>query len=103
MDVGANRVQLRGKVSRVSPLKYTPFGTAICEFTIATRQEYLDKKSVGYFDVILIGKVAEERQTELRTGKQVVVGGALWSRSFRDRKGNKVCETKVIANSIEGD
>ncbi len=105
MDLNAesapNRVCLTGKVSRMGRLKYTPSGTAVCDFTVAVPQIYFDKLSVGYFEMMMTGKSAEDKVDQLRIGKKVKLTGSLWARTFRDRQGRFVNETKVLVDKIE--
>jgi len=97
-----NEVVLTGKVSRLGQLKYTPAGSAITEITLAATQEYFKKSTMGHFDIVLLGDLAEEKK-RLRIGTRITVKGNLWSRKYTDRRGNKVVETKVIANTLIGE
>jgi single-strand DNA-binding protein len=96
-----NRVQVTGKVSRTSGLKYTPAGVAICDFTVAVVQRYFDKSSVGYFEAMVTGEIAENLFGQLKIGKTLTLSGSLWSRTFKDRNGRKVNETKILVDSME--
>ncbi len=96
-----NRVYLHGKVSRKGALKYTPSGVAVCDFTFAVPQTYFDKASTGYFEVQVLGKSAEDNAADLKIGKRLRLTGSLWARSFKDRQGRTVNETKVLADVIE--
>jgi single-stranded DNA-binding protein len=94
---------INGKVSRLGKLSYTPGGIAVLEITLAAPQLSFDKESVGYFEVLICGNLAEGVGPKLRVGQRVQLAGALWSRTFKDRQSNRVNETKIIAHSIEGD
>ena len=102
-DGALNRVRLKGKVSRRGTLKYTPLGTAVYDFTLAVPQRYFDKDSVGYVEIIITGKFAEEGKDLVRVGQVITLDGALWARSFRNRQGVKVSETKVLIDSMGGE
>lgn len=95
-----NTVNLTGKVSRTQGLRYTPSGTPLWEFILAVNQQAFDKKSVGYFEVQVMGSLAEELQGKIRIGKKLTVSGALWMRNYKNRNGLNVSETKVVAESI---
>ncbi len=97
-----NRVELTGKVARVGALKYTPSGIPVADFTVAVTQRQLDRDSVGYFEALLFGDLAEEAHPALRIGRTLKLEGSLWSRAFRNSKGIKVSETKIIVQSIGG-
>ncbi len=96
-----NSVLIAGRVCRTSRLRYTPQGIAVFEFMVATTQSHLGKSSVGYFDVVATGDLAEAKFCALRIGRKVSLKGGLWSRSFRDRRGQWVKETKILAESLE--
>lgn len=98
---GVNRVHLEGKITRRGSLKYTPGGTAICEFTIAVPQKCFERKSMGQLEIMMIGNTAEECAPILTVGKRLSLQGSLWTRSFMDRKGVLVKETKILAESID--
>lgn len=98
-----NEVQLAGKVSRVGRLAYTPSGIALAEFTLAVAQKTPQKNSMGYFEIVLMAALAEELAPQLKIGKQISVKGNLWGRKYKDRQGNQVSETKILASELGGD
>ncbi len=96
----ANRVQLAGKISRAGKLAYTPAGVPVLEFTLAAPQRYFGKNSMGHFEVLVVGQTAEDIARAVRIGKRVTLKGGLWTRTFRDRKGTRVTETKILADTF---
>jgi single-strand DNA-binding protein len=98
-----NRVLLKGKVSRVGKLKYTPSGIASLRFTLAVAQQLLDKESVGYIETLLFDKLAETGAQGLKIGKTISLDGHLWVRVFRNPQGIKMSETRVIVSNFELD
>jgi single-stranded DNA-binding protein len=96
-----NQVRLAGKVSRIGPLKYSPSGVPVREGLLAVNQNALGTESVGYFDLLFFGDIAEQEVESLRIGTALSIQGALWSRSYRNRKGVKVTELKIIVESFE--
>lgn len=58
---------------------------------------------MGHFEAMLSGKVAEDLGGTLRVGMSVRVTGSLWTRTYTDRKGHRMSETKVLVDSIEKD
>ena len=97
-----NSIIVFGKVSRASGLKYTPAGQAILEFTLAVPQSYFEKRTNGYFEAVLTGVLAEDRAQEVRIGKSFLVEGSLWTRTYQNRQGAKVNETKIIVSKLGG-
>jgi len=96
-----NQVVLAGKVSKIHGLKYTPAGICVGELVLAVQQAYLDKASVGYFDVVASGNLAQLKLAQLKIGSVVEVVGKLWCRSYKNRQGVLLNETKIIAEEIE--
>ena len=98
----ANVVSLKGKISRSGQLRYTPAGVAMIEFTLAVSQSCLGENTIGYFEAIASGGLAEELASQLRVGKSLALEGRLWTRSYRNRKGTQVSETKVVIDRLGG-
>jgi len=69
---------------------------------VAVPQRQFDQDSIGYFEALVFGPLAESTQPHLRIGRSLDLKGALWSRSYRNRKGIKVNEIKIIVHSIGG-
>lgn len=96
-----NQVVLAGKVSKVRDLKYTPSGTCVGELVLAVQQAHLEKPSMGYFEIVLTGDLARESLSEMKIGDFIQVSGKLWSRSYKNRQGDLVTETKVLADEVK--
>ena len=91
---------LAGKLSRVGPLKYTPSGIAVQEIVVATQQTHLETVNMGYFEVVLVGDLAEQLGKKLKVAQEIEVKGTLWNRSYKNRQGVQLKETKILANEI---
>lgn len=96
-----NQVQLSGKISRIGLLKYTPSGVPVRDGLLAVNQNALGKESVGYYDLLFFGEIAEQDVDKIRVGSSLTVVGSLWNRAYRNRKGQKISETKVIVESFK--
>jgi small subunit ribosomal protein S18 len=91
-------VRLEGKISRVGVLKYTPSGTAICDFTLAVPQRFLDKGSVGYFEAVRFSWKPSKENRMKKSDERASGGGGGGGgadrgerRSFQKRKGCRFC------------
>lgn len=98
----ANQVTLKGKISKVGSLRYTPNGKPLLEVILAVSQSFLGKNTVGYFDVVFSDDAAVEQAGTLRIGRIIQIEGQLWARRYRDRAGNMVTEKKVVVFKFEG-
>jgi single-stranded DNA-binding protein len=74
---------------------------AVREALLAVAQENLGKHSIGYHEILFWGDVAERQTDTLRIGSKVAIQGSLWSRKYRNRKGNEVTEIKVMVSHWE--
>lgn len=92
-----NRVSISGKISKVSPLRFTPTGLPLLEVIVAVPQEFLGESSIGYFDVMFTRDEALNLSKQLKIGRKVGIEGSLWSRRYKDRTGTWITERKVIA------
>jgi single-strand DNA-binding protein len=97
-----NKVQLAGKISRVGQLKYSPSGMALLEFTLAVEQEAYSKKNIGYYQIVVSDRQAEDLKGQLKIGKSVSVEGHLHQRSYTSQSGTRVEEIKVILETFGG-
>lgn len=95
-----NEVFLSGKVSQVGSLKYTPSGVPVGEVTVAVKQTHLELTNMGYFDVVLSGELAERWFSRLKIGISLEIVGQLWSRTYKNRQGVSLKETKVLASDL---
>jgi single-stranded DNA-binding protein len=93
-----NSVTLEGKVTQSGRLKYTPAGIAVLEMCIAIPQAYLEKRSVGYFTVLLTGELAESTSGKFQVGSQIKVQGSLWTRKYKNRHGTMITEFHIVAS-----
>lgn len=106
-----NRVILVGNLGKDAELRYTPGGSAVSTFSMATTEVFKDKEGqrkeqTEWHTVVLWGKQAETLNQYLIKGKQVYVEGRLQTRSWEDKntepgqKPMKHYKTEVKADRI---
>ena len=100
-----NRVMLIGNLGRDPELRYTQSGSPVANFTLATNERYTDaagerKERTEWHRVVCFGKQAEIVGEYTRKGRQVFVEGALQTREWTDREGNKRYTTEVRAQRV---
>jgi single-strand DNA-binding protein len=99
-----NKVILVGHLGKDAETKFTPGGTAVTKFTIATGRRWKDKQSgewkeeTDWHNVVLWQ--AENLANYLLKGKQVYVEGRLHTRSYDDKDGKKQYFTEVVAEDV---
>ncbi len=87
-----NRVILVGNLGRDPELRYTPQGTPVCSFTMATNERRKDKAGelqdhTTWFRVTLWGRQAETASQYLTKGRPVYIEGRLRVEEWTDRDG----------------
>jgi single-strand DNA-binding protein len=101
-----NKIIIVGYLGRDPELKYTPQGTAICDFSVATTERRKDKSGdmqevTTWFRVSLFGRQAEVASQYLTKGRQVYVEGQLSQRDWTDKDGNTRTSLEVRGNEIQ--
>ena len=102
-----NKVILVGNLGRDPEMRYTPNGTAVANFTVATSEKWKDKNSgemqerTEWHRVVVWGKLGEICGQYLSKGRQVYIEGRLQTREWQDKDGNKRYTTEVVANEMK--
>lgn len=96
-----NNVILIGRLVRDPELSYTQSQTALCKFTVAVDRQSKEEKTADFIRIVVWGKQAENCGRYLYKGKQVAVNGRIQTGSYKDKSGNTVYTTDVIANNVE--
>src|ERR1035437_6178796 len=100
-----NRVQLIGNLTRDPELRYTPSGTAVCSFSIATNRNWTTdtvekKEEVEFHRIVAWNKLAEICSQFLTKGRKVFVEGRITTRSWDAQDGTKKQTTEIIINNM---
>src|ERR1044072_5150570 len=101
-----NKIFVVGYLGRDPRLRYTPDGTPVCNFTIATTKRKKDKSGefqdhTTWFRVNLWRRQAEVASQYLSKGKQVYVEGRLSQSEYQDRDGNTRTSLEISATDIQ--
>ena len=95
-----NKVILVGNLTRDPELRYTPSGTAVTNFGIATNRRWgEDKEEVFFGEVNAWGKLAEICEQYLKKGSQCLVEGRLKTEQW-EYEGKKMSKTRIVADNI---
>jgi len=87
-----NKIIIVGYLGRDPELRYTPDGTPVCNFSVATTERKKDKSGefrdvTTWFRVVLWRRQAEIAAQYLAKGRQVYVEGRLTQTEYQDRDG----------------
>lgn len=101
-----NRVILTGFVGRDPELKYTPQGSAIANYSLATDESYKDKQGkkvdkTEWHRVTVFGRAAETVGEYVKKGTQLLVEGKLQTRSWDTDSGEKRYMTEIVQQRME--
>jgi single-strand DNA-binding protein len=103
---GINKVILLGHLGKDPELKYTPQGTPVAKFSLATSDRYKDKEGnwqdrTEWHNITAWGRTAEIAGEYLKKGRQVYIEGALRTHSWDDKQtGQKKYMTEVVLNEL---
>jgi len=97
---------LIGRLGQDPELKYTPSGSAVCNFSLATSESWTDKsgqkqEKTEWHRVVVWGKLAELCNQYLAKGRQAFVEGSLQTRQWEDKQGQKRYTTEINARNIQ--
>jgi single-strand DNA-binding protein len=103
---GVNKAILVGNLGADPEIRYTPSGTAVTNFRIATSETRTNKEGVKettteWHRIVAFGKLAEICGEYLSKGKQVYIEGRIQTRSWDDRDGNKRQSTEIVAATMQ--
>lgn len=101
-----NRIILVGNLGRDPELRYTPQGTPVCSFTMATNERRKDKAGemqdqTTWFRVTLWGRQAETASQYLTKGRPVYIEGRLRVEEWTDRDGKPRHTLEVHATDMQ--
>ncbi len=104
--MSVNKVILLGRLGQDPELKYTPGGSPVCNFSMATTESWTDKsgqkqEKTEWHRIVVWGKLAELCNQYLAKGRQAFVEGRLQTRSWDDKEGNKRYTTEIMANTVQ--
>lgn len=105
MSGGVNKVILVGRLGVDPEVRYTPAGTAVAHFRLATNESWTDKSGqkqerTEWHRVVVWGKLAELCGEYLTKGRQVYLEGKLQTREWTDQETHKHFTTEVVANQV---
>lgn len=100
-----NRIILIGNLTRDPELKYTPAGTAVCTFGIATNRSWTTndgqtKEDVQYHRIVAWQKLAELCGKLLNKGRKVFAEGRMTYRTFTGKDGIQRTIAEIVLDDF---
>lgn len=106
MAKSVNKVILIGNLGKDPEIKYTPSGTPVAKFTLATNERYKDKSGewqdrTEWHNIVAWQKLAEIVGEYLKKGSKAYIEGRLQTSSWEDKQsGEKKYRTEIIAQDL---
>ena len=107
MARGVNKVILIGNLGSDPEVRYTPDGTPVANFSLATSESWNDRNTgerqerTEWHRLVLWRKLAEIASQYLKKGSKLYVEGKLQTRSWDDQSGQKRYTTEIVVNEME--
>lgn len=100
-----NRVILIGNLTRDPELKYTPNGTAVCTFGVATNRSWTTndgqtKEDTQFHRIVAWQKLAELCSKLLTKGRKVYLEGRIVYRTFSGKDGQERSITEIVMDDF---
>jgi len=100
-----NKVMLIGNLTRDPELKYTPQGTAVCTFGLATNREWTDssgqkQEDAQFHRLVAWGKLGEICAEILHKGRKAYIQGRLQTRNWQTSEGQDRQTTEVVVDEM---
>ncbi|WP_298268897.1 single-stranded DNA-binding protein [Geobacter sp.] len=101
-----NKVMLIGNLGKDPEVRYTPAGTAVASFSLATSERFKNKngeweEKTEWHNVVLWGRQAEVAGEYLSKGKTVYIEGRLQTRKWQDKDGRDRWTTEVVGEKMQ--
>jgi single-strand DNA-binding protein len=103
---GLNRVTLIGNLGKDPELKFTPQGSAVAKFPLATTRSFKGKdgqwqEQTDWHNIVVWEGLAKVAGDYLKKGSRVYIEGRLQTRSWDDKQsGQKKYMTEVVASDL---
>jgi single-strand DNA-binding protein len=102
---GVNKVILIGNLGKDPELRSTPGGQSVCNFSLATSEQWTDKagekhERTEWNRVVFWGKPAEIIKQYAQKGQRLYVEGKLQTRSWDDKDGSKKYSTEIVGSDF---
>lgn len=101
-----NRVMLIGNLTRDPEIRYTPSGTAVCTFGLATNRSWTPsdgsqaQEETEYHRIVAWSKLAEICNQLLSKGRKVYCEGRIQNRKWTGQDGQERNMTEIVIDNM---
>lgn len=99
-----NKCIFIGNLTRDPESQTTANGVSFCRFSIAVNRQYANangEREADFINIIAWRGLADNCAKYLSKGRKVCVVGALQTRTYEDKDGNKRYATEIVADDVE--
>lgn len=94
-----NNCSFIGRITKEVELRRTQSGKAVCSFTLAVDRPHV-KDATDFVDFVVWNQGAEYLAKYAHKGSKVSATGALTSRKWEDKNGNKRTNWEIICDTV---
>jgi len=103
---GVNKAIIVGHLGSDPEVKYMPSGGAVCNFSVATSEQWKDKdgakqERTEWHRISAFGKLAEIMGEYLRKGSAVYIEGRIQTRKWQGKDGQDRYTTEIVAKEMQ--
>ena len=101
-----NKAIIIGRLGADPEVRYTPAGSTVSNFNVATNNAWKDKdgnkkEDTTWHRIVAWNKLAEIVKEYVKKGHRVYVEGRITTRSWEDQNGQTRYTTEIVANQIQ--
>lgn len=101
-----NKAIVIGRLGADPEVRYTPSGSAVANFNIATNRMWKDrdgnmKEETTWHKIVLWARLAEVAKEYARKGSRVYIEGRLQTRDWEDQNGQKRYVTEIVGENFQ--
>ena len=105
MSKDLNKVMIIGRLGADPELRFTPQGSPVTTFRVASGRQWKDADSTTHeetewFRVVVWNKLAEVCNDQLTKGSRVYIEGRVQTRKWQDQAGRDRYTTEVIVSEV---
>ena len=105
MAYSVNQATILGNLTRDPELRYTPSGSAVCNFGVATSRSWTTsegakQEKAEFHNVVAWKKLAEICSQYLIKGQKVYIQGRLQTRTWEGKDGVRRSKTDIVADQM---
>ena len=101
-----NKAILIGNLGGDPEVRYTQSGTAVANFSVATKEKWKDKdgqlqEQTEWHKIVAFARLGEICGEYLSKGSKVYIEGRIQTRQWEDKDGNKRYTTEIVAREMK--